>query len=113
MGEDTSKKMDEGEAVSDSDTDEASAKGGHVSDSDAKKVEIYSTESCHFCHLAKDFFQENDIEYSDYNVGENADKRSEMIDMTGQMGVPVIKIGDDAIVGFNEEKVRELLGMTT
>jgi len=104
----------QGSHASDNGTNESShdvVQGEAQSDSDAKKVELYSTESCHFCHLAKDFFEENNIEFTTYDVGADTAKRSEMIDMTGQMGVPVIKIGDDAIVGFNEEKVRELLGM--
>lgn len=82
-----------------------------------KKVEIYSTPTCHFCHVAKDFFNENNISYTDYNVGEDMDKRAEAIDLTGQMGVPVIKIteGDNTpvvILGFNEGIIREQLGIT-
>lgn len=75
------------------------------------KVTIYSTPTCHFCHAAKDFFKENNIEFTDNDVASDMDKRSEMIEMTGQMGVPVIKIDDDVIVGFDEAKVKELLGV--
>lgn len=74
-------------------------------------VTMYSTPTCHFCHAAKDFFAANNVEYTDNNVMEDAAKRQEMIEMTGQMGVPVIRIGDDVVVGFDEGKVRELLGM--
>lgn len=74
-----------------------------------KTVTIYSTPTCHFCHAAKEYFDENKIEYTDFNVAEDAEKRKEMVDMTGQMGVPVIQIGDDVIVGFDEGKVKELL----
>ena len=73
------------------------------------QVTIYSTPTCHFCHAAKEFFAENNIAYTEYDVASNMDKRSEMIDMTGQMGVPVIRIDDDVVVGFDEGKVRELL----
>lgn len=76
-----------------------------------KSVTIYSTPTCHFCQAAKTFFGENNVEYTDLNVAEDQEKRAEMIEMTGQMGVPVIKIGDDVIVGFDEGKVKELLGM--
>lgn len=76
-----------------------------------KTVQIYSTPVCHFCHAAKAFFDENKVTYEDFNVAEDGDKRQEMIEMTGQMGVPVIKIGDDVVVGFDEPKVKELLGM--
>lgn len=76
-----------------------------------KKVTIYSTPVCHFCHAAKDFFQENNIEYTEHDVASDTDKRQEMIDMTGQMGVPVIRINDDVVIGFDEGKVKELLGV--
>ncbi len=77
-----------------------------------KKVEIYSTESCHFCHLAKEFFQSKGVEFTDYNVGVDTAKRAEMVEMTGQMGVPVIVIdGKDAVIGFDQEKISELLGI--
>lgn len=76
-----------------------------------KNVTIYSTPTCHFCHAAKEFFDENQVVYTDYDVASDMEKRSEMIDMTGQMGVPVIRIGDDIVVGFDEEKVKELLGI--
>ena len=74
-----------------------------------KEVTIYSTPTCHFCHAAKDFMNDNKIEFTDVDVSTDADKRQEMIEMTGQMGVPVIRIGDDVVVGFDEDKVKELL----
>ncbi len=74
-------------------------------------VTIYSTPVCHFCHAAKDFFKENNVEYTEHDVASDLEKRSEMIDMTGQMGVPVIRIGDDVIIGFDEPKLKELLGL--
>ncbi len=72
-------------------------------------VTIYSTPACHFCHAAKDFMAEHNVEFTDINVAEDQEKRQEMIEMTGQMGVPVIRIDDDVVVGFDEEKVKELL----
>ena len=74
-----------------------------------KEVTIYSTPSCHFCHMAKDFFDEEGITYTDYNVAEDTEKRSEMVDKTGQLGVPVIEIGGEIVIGFNEKKIKELL----
>ncbi len=74
-------------------------------------VIIYSTPVCHFCQAAKDFFKENDVAYTEHDVASDADKRQEMIDMTGQMGVPVIKVGDDVVIGFDEPKIKELLKM--
>lgn len=74
-------------------------------------VTIYSTPVCHFCQAAKEFFKENNIEYTEHDVATDAEKREEMIEMTGQMGVPVIQIGEDVVIGFDEEKVKELLKM--
>lgn len=74
-----------------------------------KNVTIYSTPSCHYCHMAKDFFAESNIPYTEYDVALDMDRRQEMVDMTGQMGVPVIRIDDDVVIGFDEDKVKELL----
>ena len=76
-----------------------------------KEVTIYSTPTCHFCHAAKEFFTANNVTFADHDVATDIEKRKEMVDMTGQMGVPVIRIGDDVIVGFDEPKLRELLGL--
>ncbi len=74
-----------------------------------KNVSIYSTPTCHFCQMAKAFFKENNISYTEYNVASDLERRKEMIEFTGQMGVPVIRIDDSLIVGFNKPKVAELL----
>lgn len=77
-----------------------------------KKVEIYSTENCHFCHMAKDFFKEKGIAFTDYNVGTDTAKRAEMLEKSGQMGVPVIVIDDkDLIIGFNKPLLSKLLSI--
>ena len=75
------------------------------------KVKIYSTPSCHFCHMAKEWLTEKNIPYADYNVGEDKEKRKEMVEMTGQLGVPVIKIGDDVMIGFSPEQMAKILGV--
>jgi glutaredoxin 3 len=77
----------------------------------SKKVEIYSTTTCHFCHMAKEWLTEKNIPYIDYNVGEDKDRRKEMVEMTGQLGVPVIRIGEDVMVGFNQEQMAKILGV--
>ena len=61
--------------------------------------------------MAKDFFTEKGVAYEDFNVGADQEKRAEMVDLTGQLGVPVIRIGDDVIIGFNKPKIAELLGV--
>lgn len=79
-----------------------------------RKVEIYSTASCHFCHLAKEFFAANNIPFTDYNVGADTAKRAEMIKKSGQMGVPVIVIDNkDVVVGFDRNALTKLLVPST
>ena len=77
-----------------------------------KKVEIYSTPTCHFCHMAKEYFTANNVPFSDYNVATDTAKRTEMLEKSGQMGVPVIIVDDkDLIVGFDQEHLASLLGL--
>ena len=61
--------------------------------------------------MAKDFFKENNVAFEDFNVAEDQAKRKEMLDKSGQMGVPVIIIENDLIVGFNKPKIAEMLGI--
>ncbi len=77
-----------------------------------KKVTIYSTPTCHFCHMAKDFLTSKGIPFEDFNVAADLEKRKEMMDKSGQMGVPVIFIEDQMVVGFDKEKIVSLLGIT-
>jgi glutaredoxin 3 len=74
-----------------------------------KEITIYSTPTCHFCQLAKVYFKEHGFAYTEHNVATDLEKRKEMVQMTGQLGVPVIKIGDAVLVGFQEEKIASLL----
>lgn len=75
-----------------------------------KKVEIYSTENCHFCHMAKDYFKQNGVAFTDYNVGIDTEKRNEMLELSGQMGVPVIVVDKkDLVIGFNQKALSTLL----
>ena len=61
--------------------------------------------------MAKEFFGAKGVQFTDYNVATDLEKRKEMVEMTGQMGVPVIHIGDDVVVGFDQKKISELLGI--
>ena len=76
-----------------------------------QNVTIYSTPTCHFCSMAKEFFKANNINYTEYDVASNLEKRKEMIEKSGQMGVPVIIIGDELIVGFDKPTIAQLLGV--
>ena len=75
------------------------------------EVTIYSTPSCHFCHMAKDFFKEKNVAYTEHDVASDLERRKEMIEKSGQMGVPVIIIGDELTVGFDKPKIEKLLGL--
>ncbi|OGG49622.1 NrdH-redoxin [Candidatus Kaiserbacteria bacterium RIFCSPHIGHO2_01_FULL_54_36] len=74
-------------------------------------VSIYTTPTCHFCHAAKEFFAANGVNFTEYNVASDIEKRKEMIEKSGQMGVPVITVGESLVVGFDEPKLRELLAV--
>jgi len=74
-------------------------------------VTIYSTPTCTYCNMAKSFFKANKVAFTEYNVASDLEKRREMIDKTGQMGVPVIDIGSEVIVGFDEGHIRTALGI--
>ena len=76
-----------------------------------KTVTIYSTPSCGYCNAAKAFFKEKGIAYTEYNVAAEPARRAEMIEKSGQMGVPVIFIDADMVIGFNKPKIQQLLGI--
>ena len=80
-------------------------------DANKNNVKVYSTPSCHFCHMVKDYLKEKNVPYTEYDVASDAEKRSEMMEKTGQMGVPVLDINGEIIIGFNEAKIAELLNL--
>jgi glutaredoxin-like YruB-family protein len=73
-------------------------------------ITIYSTPTCHFCHLAKEYFTEKGIKYTEHDVLADMTKRQEMVDKSGQLGVPVIVIDEKVIVGFDQPQIETLLG---
>ncbi len=74
-------------------------------------VKIYSTPTCVYCKMAKEFFNKNNVSYEDYNVAENMKAREEMVKKSHQLGVPVIEVGDHIVVGFDRETLEALLGI--
>ncbi len=74
-------------------------------------VSIYSTPACVYCNMMKDFLRNRDIAYEEYDVATDLAKREEMIEKSGQMGVPVAVIGQEVLVGFNRERISQLLGI--
>lgn len=73
------------------------------------QVKIYSTPTCYYCVKAKQYFQSKGISYIDLDVSANEAYAQEMIRKTGQMGVPVIEIKNQTIIGFNKSKIEQLL----
>ena len=72
-------------------------------------VIIYSTPTCPYCEMAKEFFKKNQVEYTDCNVAINEKAREEMIRKSHQMGVPVIDVDGEIIVGFNRPEIERAL----
>jgi glutaredoxin 3 len=76
-----------------------------------KTVTIYSTPTCHFCQMSKEFFKENNVAYIEIDVAADVEKRSEMQERSGQLGVPVIFIGEEMIIGFDKKRFVSALGL--
>jgi alkyl hydroperoxide reductase subunit F len=74
-----------------------------------KNVSIYTTSVCKYCEMTKQFFKDHNVKYNEFNVGSDPVKRAEMIEKSGQMGVPVITVDNEVIVGFDEDRLTELL----
>ena len=78
------------------------------------EVTVYSTKACHWCKVLKNYLDEHKVEYKSVDVGEDQEEARKLVEKTKQMGVPQTKIVDDEgkehfIIGFNEEKIKELL----
>lgn len=77
----------------------------------AKSVIIYSTPNCPWCIRVKQFLKENNILFLDWDVSVDQAAADEMIKKSGQMGVPVLDIDGQIVVGFDKEKIKQLLGI--
>ncbi len=75
------------------------------------EVKIYTTPPCVYCKMAKAFFQENEVKYQEVDVASDTKARTEMIQKSGQIGVPVIDVGGKIVVGFDKGRLSELLGI--
>lgn len=76
------------------------------------QVIIYSTPTCPYCYMAKDYFKKHNIKFEDYNVQVDLARRQEMMEKTeGGLAVPVITIGDEVIIGFDRAKIDNLLAI--
>ena len=76
-----------------------------------KKVKVYSTPACPYCTMAKQVLKDNNIEFEDIDVSTDQEKAEEMIEKTGQMGVPVLDIDGEIIVGFDKDAISRALNL--
>jgi len=77
----------------------------------AKKVIVYSTSTCPWCIRAKQFLDDNNIPFENYDVSADQGKAEEMVQKTGQMGVPVLDIEGEIITGFDKDRIKQALGL--
>ncbi|MDO8584817.1 MAG: glutaredoxin family protein [bacterium] len=77
----------------------------------AKSVKIYSTPTCTYCKMAKDFFQKSGVKYDEVDVSADMDARKEMVEKSHQLGVPVIDVEGEIFVGFNRSELAKALGI--
>ncbi len=76
-------------------------------------IKIYSTPSCTYCKAAKELFTEHNVAFTEVDVAANVEERKKMIEVSGQMGVPVIEIDGQVIVGFDQNLLLEKIGKTS
>ena len=76
-----------------------------------KEVTIYTTPICGYCKMAKEFFVSNNVQYKEHDVAADLEMRKEMIEKSGQMGVPVIFVDNEMTVGFDKGRLSTLLGL--
>ncbi|PIN98933.1 MAG: NrdH-redoxin [Candidatus Diapherotrites archaeon CG10_big_fil_rev_8_21_14_0_10_31_34] len=74
-------------------------------------VIVYSTQTCPYCHMAKNYLKEKGIEFEDVDVSQDHEKGHEMIEKSGQQGVPVLDINGKIIIGFDKARIDEALGL--
>ncbi len=74
-----------------------------------KTVILYSTQACPWCYRAKEYLSRKKVNFTVFDVANDREKAQEMIQKSGQMGVPVIVVGDEVVVGFNQSKIDALL----
>ena len=77
------------------------------------KITVYSTPTCGYCRMLKDYLQSRKIEFTDIDVSLNQEKAQEMFDKSGQFGVPVIDVDGKIVIGFDKRRLEELLPQNT
>lgn len=76
-----------------------------------KKVKIFSTPTCPYCYMAKDYLKEKKVSFEDIDVSQDSEKAQKMVERSGEMGVPQLWIGDQIVIGFNKPVIDHLLDL--
>ena len=74
-------------------------------------VVMYTTPTCVYCKVAKEFFQTHNVQYEEKDVVQDEQAREDMIQKSGQLGVPVIEVNGEIVIGFDKARLSELLGI--
>jgi len=75
----------------------------------SEEIEVFTTPSCPYCTKIKEWLEKNDYDYTEHNVAEDRDKAKEMIEETGQRGVPQTFVGDKTVIGFQPDKIEKAI----
>lgn len=76
-----------------------------------KKVRVYSTPTCPYCRMTKEYLKQNNVTFEDIDVSANENAANQMVELSGQMGVPVLDVEGQVIVGFDRPKIAAALGL--
>ena len=74
-----------------------------------KDVTVYTTPTCSFCHMTKSFLKQNDVDFKEIDLTKDQEAMKEVVEATGQMGVPVTQIDDEYVIGFDKHTLSRLL----
>ncbi|PKL15178.1 MAG: NrdH-redoxin [Spirochaetae bacterium HGW-Spirochaetae-6] len=75
------------------------------------QIKVYTTPTCHFCQKVKDYLKAKNVAYSELDVSKNPQYAQEMVQKSGQMGVPVVLLGNQIVVGFDKPKIDKILNL--
>ena len=79
---------------------------------DTKKVRVFSTVSCPYCVTLKEFLKSNNVDFEDIDVSKDLEAQKDMVERSGQMGVPVVDIDGEMVIGFDRERISQLLNIS-
>lgn len=75
-------------------------------------ITIYSTPTCVYCKSLKEYFTEKNVQFQEIDVSENEKELEKMVAISGQMGVPVVDLNGEVVIGFDRERIDQILKLT-